>query len=170
LSQFYLIAKIVSVFEKNGFLLIDVISDFPERFKSGLIVFIDVFGTKKKFIIEKVNFFRGKVFIKFQNFDNANDVEFLVGKRIFVEESQLVKLNNDTFYIHDLIGCKVFLNNAFFGMLTDVISLPANDVYVVKTETENEILIPAVKKFVEEIDIKNKIIKVSGSFKYEDEN
>jgi len=57
-----------------------------------------------------------------------------------------------------LIECKVFYKDEFIGILKEVLSLPANDVYVIRREDGNEILIPAVKEYFNDVDTKNKTI------------
>ncbi len=150
--------------------MVSSVTDFPDRFVVGLNVFIDVFGDRKLFIIEDVINDKGKVYLKFQNFDSLDSIDFLINKKIFVKEEDLVKLEADTYFVHDLIGCKVYKDLKFFGYLKEVYSLPANDVYVVDDEKGEEILIPAIEKYVKSINIKDKRIDISGEFDFEDEN
>lgn len=150
--------------------MVSPVTDFPDRFVVGLNVFIDVFGDRKLFIIEDVINDKGKVYLKFQNFDSSDSIDFLINKKIFVKEEDLVKLEADTYFVHDLIGCKVYKDLKFFGYLKEVYSLPANDVYVVDDEKGEEILIPAIEKYVKSINIKDKRIDISGEFDFEDEN
>lgn len=150
--------------------MVSPVTDFPDRFVVGLNVFIDVFGDRKLFIIEDVINDKGKVYLKFQNFDSSDSIDFLINKKIFVKEEDLVKLEADTYFVHDLIGCKVYKDLKFFGYLKEVYSLPANDVYVVDDEKGEEILIPAIEKYVKSINIKDKRIDISGEFDFEDES
>lgn len=150
--------------------MVSPVTDFPDRFVVGLNVFIDVFGDRKLFIIEDVINDKGKVYLKFQNFDSSDSIDFLINKKIFVKEEDLVKLEADTYFVHDLIGCKVYKDLKFFGYLKEVYSLPANDVYVIDDEKGEEILIPAIEKYVESINIKDKRIDISGEFDFEDES
>ncbi|MCU7491598.1 MAG: 16S rRNA processing protein RimM [Ignavibacteria bacterium] len=157
-SEYYLIAEIKSLFETGGFVNVIPYSDSPERLMKLNDVYIDVFGDKKKFSVEKV-IHTGKVWsVKFKNFNSAREVEFLLGKRIFVDQDNLIGLEENTYFIHDLIGSRVFRNGGLIGNLVDVLSLPANDVYVIKDLSEGELLIPAVSDYVESFDPINKIL------------
>ena len=171
MNEYFLIAKIVSVYEKprvvqgksvigsgrEGFVKIFSYSDFPKRFFDLERVYIEFFDEKKEFYVERVEKIKDNFLLKFKNFDTNSDANVLVGKEIFVDNENLVKLPDNYFFVHDLIGSNVFRNNIFFGKITDVLSYPANDVYVIDNNGE-EILIPAVPDFIENFDQENKIL------------
>lgn len=156
MDDFLLIAKIKSASGNDGSFGIDSFSDFPERFFRLTSVYIDVFGEKKEFVVEKVFEEKSKIFLKLRNFDSIDDIEFLIGKDIYISEYDAVELNENTYFIHDLLNSSVYFNSEFFGELKEVISLPANDVYVVHNSEGKEFLIPAVKNFIERFDAVNK--------------
>ena len=171
MKEFFLIAKIVSIHGKEGFVRISSFSDFPERFFNLQKVYIDFFDDKKEFFVEKVKKQKNDFLLKFKNFESGKELEILVGKEIFVERKDVVKLPESYFFVHDLIGSKVLRNNEEFGIIKDVLSFPANDVYVIDNKGK-EILIPAVMSFIESFDPENKImILIPGDDFYEkDEN
>ena len=158
MSDFFLIAKISSLYGKNGYVRIISHSDFPERFLALRKVFIDFFGNKKEFLIEDVKKVKDYFVLKFKSFNNDSDVQVLLEKEIFVDSENLVKLPENYFFVHDLIGSKVLRNNEEFGVIEDVIHNQANDVYVIKNTMGKEILIPAVSDFIENFDQPNKIL------------
>jgi 16S rRNA processing protein RimM len=172
LADYFLIAKIIQAFGKNGFVKISSYSDFPQRFFNLKNVYVDFEGDKKKFFVENVTRQKNFFALKFKNFDSDKDVEVLSGKEIFVDDENLVKLPNDFFFIHDLIGSKVFKNDEQIGEITDVINLPANDVYVIRDKEQKEILIPAVLEFIESFDPQKKvmILKPGSDFYEQDED
>jgi 16S rRNA processing protein RimM len=182
-NEFYLIAKIVSVYEKprvvqgksalqtgrEGFVKIFSYSDFPERFFDLKRVYIDFFDEKKEFCIERVEKVKDYFLLKFKNFDTNSDAGVLVGKEVFVDADNLVKLPDDYFFVHDLIGSSVLRNNKSFGIIKDVLSYPANDVYVIENNGE-EILIPAIPDYLESYDPDLKILVLKpGDGIYEDD-
>ncbi len=171
MSEYFLIAKIDSVLGNGGFVKVSSFTDFPERFWNLEEVYIDFFGDKKKFIVEDVKLKNNVFYIKFNNFDNAEDVRVLLNKEIFVDEEHKVELPEDYYFIHDLIGSIVLRNGVEFGKIKDVLTLPANAVYVIEDTAGREILIPAVKDFIESFDPENKILvlKPGGDF-YENED
>jgi len=164
LEDYFLIAEISSVFDENGFVKIKSFSDFPERFFLLDKVFINIFGDYREFIVEDVERLDNFFIIKFNNFNSDFDVEFLVGSSIFVNEKDAVRLDDDTFFIHDLIGCKVVFNEKFFGHVVDVLSLNSNDVYVLEDNNRIERLIPAISQFIELVNIAEKKITLKIDF------
>ena len=169
MSNFFLIARIVSVYGKDGFVKISSFSDFPDRFMSLKSAYLDFFGDKKEFIVEDV-LRQNEIFaLKFKNFNNAEDASVLIGKDVFVDSEGLIKLPKGYYFIHDLVGSKVCRNNKEFGVLKNVLSYPANDVYVIEDTEGKEVLIPAVKDFIEGFDSENKTLTLRpGDDIYED--
>jgi len=157
-EEYYLIAKIISLYGNKGSVKIASYSDFPDRFFKLDKVFIDFFGAKKVFTVESVEQENDSFILKFKNFDTKADSEVLIGKEIYVDSLNLVELPADTFFIHDLIGTEVFMNGNSIGKITDVITLPSNDVYVINNNNGEELLIPALKSVLKSFDAEKKIM------------
>lgn len=156
--DFYLIAKILSFHGKDGFVKIASYSDFPERFFDLKYVFVDFFGEKRKIRVENVKKFKNSFIVKFENFNDEKDCGFLLGKEVFVDSENLVKLPEWVYFIHDLIGSKVLQGTVLLGTITEVVSVPANDIYVVTSPENEEILIPAVADYIQSFDNVNKVL------------
>ena len=170
MSDFYLIAEIKSVYGKKGFLSVVSYTDFPERFLKLEKVYIEIYDDKKLLIVEEIKKNKNNFLIKFENFNNNKDVEFLAGKKIYVDSENVVALSGNMFFIHDLIGSIVYRNNEKIGKITDVLNLPANDVYVIENLSHEEILIPAIKDYVSSFDpVKKILILQPGGKIYDDD-
>ena len=173
MSDYFLIAKVVSSFGRNGRVKIISYSGVKERFFQLDEIFVDFFEDKKSLKVEYVEEGKDCFFVKFKNFDSDVESEILIGKNIYVNEKDLVKLPKDHFFIHDMIGSNVFCNDVKIGIIKDVLNLPANDVYVISDLDNNERLIPAVSDFVEKFDVNEKILvlkKLDEYYKEDDEN
>ena len=170
MDDYFLIAEIISLYGNNGTVKIASHSDFPERFFELKKVYIDFFGSMKELFVESVERDRDKFFLKFKNFNSKGDSEILIGKNLFIKEADLVRLPEDTFFIHDLIGSDVFADSSFIGELVDVLTLQANDVYVIKKQDGEELLLPALKSIIKSFDAKNKIMILNpNSILFEDD-
>jgi 16S rRNA processing protein RimM len=149
--EYFLIAKTLSVYGKKGFVKIFSYSDFPDRFFNLNKVYIDFFDVKKEFFVEDVQKKKDFFTLKFRNFDNDRDAELLIGREIFVDELDVVKLPENYFFTHDVVGSSVFINNFYIGKIKEIFSYPGNDVYVIDVNGK-EVSIPAVKDYIESFD------------------
>jgi 16S rRNA processing protein RimM len=172
LDSNFLIADIKSAYGSEGFVRINPYSDIPNRFKDLKQVQINVFGDYRIFFIEEIGNHKNNVTLKFCNFNSSEEVSFLIGKKIYIQQGSSNELPNNFHFIHDLIGSEVFRNKEFFGYLIDVLNLPANDVYVIKDINGEEILLPAVEDYIESFDANEKklILKEGSEPFYDDED
>ncbi len=136
-------------------------TDDPGRFKKLKKVLLDTGAGTTEMEIESVKFFKQYVILKFAGLDNANDVEKYKGKNLYVTRENAVKLSKDEYFIADLIGIRVFEEDGSeIGELKDVISTGANDVYVVNGSKYGEVLIPAIKECILNVDTKERRMEV----------
>ena len=134
-------------------------TDDVKRFKRLEKVTID--SGKKRFEaeIESVKFFKQFVILKFKGFDTIEDIQLYKQAKLLVDREHAVRLRKDEYFVADLIGTKVVSDEGTeLGVMTDVIETGANDVYVVKNSEGEEILFPAIKDCVKEVDLENGVI------------
>ena len=116
--------------------------------------------------IEYVRFQRGQVIVKFEGCDDSDAAQAFRGSYISITANQLAPLNEGSFYIFDLLGCTVCgMDGGTVGVLKDVLETGSNDVYVIQPGGNNikrteEILVPALKSVVKDVDIANKRIVI----------
>ena len=170
--EYFLIAKVDQLYGKDGYVRLQLFSDFPERFKGLKKVFLDFWGDKKIFYVDDVKELNGKIVIKFRKFDSIREAEVLVGREVFVDENDKVSLPENHFFVHDLIGCEIFLEDEMIGKVSDVVKSKANDILVIETNGHKEKLIPFVLNFIEKFDAAKKklILNISKDFLDDDEN
>ncbi len=134
-------------------------TDDISRFKNLKQIILDTGKEKKDLNIASVKFFKQMVILKFKEFNNINDMERYKGCDLLVTRENAVSLDENEFFIADLIGCKVITDeDEELGLLSDVISTGANDVFVVETKEEEEILLPYIEDCIKSVDIENKTI------------
>lgn len=170
MSEYYLIAGIKALNGDDGFVTVHSVSDDPLRIKELQKVYIDIFGSYKEFYPESFRTVRNTLCVKFRNFDTSAEAEILVGKNIYADKVDLTGLLDNTYYIHDLLDSRVLRNGQPFGILKDVWNLPANDVYVIIDIQGKEVLIPAIKDYIESFDPDKKILVLKpGDTIYDDD-
>lgn len=125
-----------------------------ERFLELEKVLLDTGREKIELRIEGVKFFKKFAILKFKGIDNINDIEKYKGKGLWVLREAAQPLDEDEYYIGDLIGMEVFLEDGkYFGKLKDVLETGANDVYIVVTEEGKEVLLPAIHQCIRKVDV-----------------
>ena len=139
-------------------------TDFPERFNGLKEIYVQNRDGWKKMPLERTDFISGRPVLKFEGIDNPEEIARLTNRLLAVPRDRLVELPEDTFYIFDLIGCNVFQEGSeeLIGEIVNVEQYPGNDVYVVRTTNDREILFPATKECIRSIDTDNRKIIVNG--------
>ena len=136
-------------------------TDDVKRFKKLKDIILDTGKEQLPLEIEGVKFFKQMVILKFKGLDNMNDVEKFRQKSLYVTRANAVRLRKDEYFIADLIGIKVFdEENKELGVLEDVMVTGANDVYVIKLNDGRELLLPAIKQCILEVDVPEGHMKV----------
>jgi len=102
------------------------------------------------------------VLLRLSNCETREQAEELRNKYLCVDRAHATKLPDGQYFVVDLIGCAVQDSEGTpLGNLTDVLETGANDVYVIKGK--RTLLIPALKKLLQEVDVVEKRIILSSS-------
>jgi len=103
------------------------------------------------------------VLLKFSGIDSPEEAkERFVKGYVTVAPAEVAPLPADTFYVSELIGCRVEDETGrYLGELVEVLEMPSTDVYQVKGEY-GELLIPAVGNFIADVSIAERRISVRG--------
>ena len=111
--------------------------------------------------IEGVKFFKNMVILKFKGYDSIDEIEKYKGRDLLITRDLAVELGPDENFITDLIGLLVVKDDGEeLGTLTDVIKTGANDVYEVRMADGREVLLPAIKECVLNVDLEKGTITV----------
>ena len=136
-------------------------TDDPARFEDLETVFLDTGREKLKLEISGVKFFKNMVILKFKGYDNINDIEKYRGKDLWITRDQAVPLGEDENFVADLIGLSVVTDQGeTLGVMKDVMFTGANDVYVVERENGKELLLPAIKDCILDVDLEEGVMTV----------
>lgn len=130
------------------------LTDYPERFKELEQVNIHINNASTTYQIDYVRPHKKFMIIKFKQVADINEAEKLKGALIKITRDQLMPLAEGHYYIFQIIGLDVFdLEGTKLGKIKQVLQTGSNDVYVTKPAQGNDILIPALKSVVKEINI-----------------
>lgn len=153
--QYLYIGKLVNTHGIKG--EVRLISNFKYKNKVFVPGFKFYVGKEKKeFIIESYRKHKQFDMVVFKDNYDINLVEHLKGSFVYINKSDLI-LNKNEFLAVDLIGFNVIINDKLIGVIDNVIETPANEVLVL----DNNVMIPYVKAFINNIDEKNKRVYVN---------
>ena len=136
-------------------------TDDPNRFKDLKEVILETGKEQIPLKITSVKFFKQFVILKFKGIDDINDVTGYLKKSLYVTRENAVKLEENEYYIADLIDMKIVdEEDKEFGVLKDVLQTGANDVYVIQMMDNREVLVPAIKECILDVNIEQQRMKI----------
>ncbi|MFV0504349.1 MAG: ribosome maturation factor RimM [Lachnospirales bacterium] len=158
--DFFEIGKIVNTQGIKGDVRVVPSTDDIKRFE--LLKNIKIYKENKikELTIEKVWYHKKFVIIKFEEINNMTEAETLKDYVIRISDDEALPLEEDEYFIRDLIGIDVYASDEKIGIIKDVLVTGANDVYVVKTEGK-DLLLPAIKECINNIDMNKKVMNVT---------
>lgn len=161
MNDYLQVGVITSTHGLKGEVKVFPTTDDPGRFQKLKRVWLDTGKGYQELEIIQVRFFKQFVILKFRGHEDINEVEAYRKKGLYVSREDAVPLEENEYFIADLIGLQVESDEgALLGLLTDVLTTGANDVYVVKTEEGKEILLPAIRQCILSVDLEQRRMQV----------
>ncbi len=152
-TEWATIGKIVAPFGIRGEVKVFSLSDVPDRFVS--LKSVSVGPEHTSYVIKSVRPYKGDMLlIRLGGVEDANTAETLRNRELSIPVAELATLPPDSYYQHDILGLSVYrLDNREVGTITDIWSTGGSDIYVLKSRDGQEILIPAIKEVIKQIDL-----------------
>jgi len=149
---FLVLGKLRRAHGVTGEVALDVYSNLPELLAVNGVVYIG--DTYQPFQIKATRQKGNLLLLKLDGVDDRTTASELTNALLYIKTNQLPPLPEDDYYLHQLIGLDVYdSEGCFLGILTEILETGANDVYLVKDELGNEVLIPAVEEFIINVDL-----------------
>ena len=144
---FLTIGKLQRTHGVKGEILMDVLTDYPDRIKTGNTVFIG--PQHHEYIINSVRTSGDKLLVSFTGLSDCDQASILRNRYVFIKTEDAKSLTEGEFYHHEIIGMQVLNENGeLIGSLTEILETGANDVYVVDAQNGEEILLPAIHSVI----------------------
>ena len=161
MEEYFEIGQIVNTSGLKGEIKIKPFTDDIKKFNNLKTIYVSMKKELKEFEIQHVRFSKNMVFLKLKGIDTIEEAEDYRNLYLKIKRDKDEKLEEDVYYVVDLIGCTVYTDdNQELGKVDDVFSTGSNDVYVVKDELGKQVLLPAIKDVIKNVDIANKTIIV----------
>ncbi len=102
------------------------------------------------------------LFVKFQGVCAVSDAEKLRGKVVYLtEQNAKDRLKENEYYVEQLLGFVVKVENKIIGKLDDVQNFGSADVYYIASENGKEIMFPLVNGIIKDVNTELKLIQLN---------
>lgn len=153
----YLVGKVLKPRGLKGEVKVEVVTSFPEHFRELKTIIVEKNGQQQEHTINLVKQANRSIVLKLKDVNSIEQAEQLRNAELFIKQDQLTELEQDEYYIHDLIGLDVYdEQDNRIGELIDVESYTSNDVYKVKGADGKEYLIPATLEIIKKVSVSDK--------------
>ena len=156
MEKYLELGQIVNTFGIKGQVKVMPFTDDIKKFDKLKEIYIEKKHELKLFQIEKVNYSKNMVILKLKGIETPEEAESLRNSYLKIDRKDAKKLPEGTYYIADLIGLDVYTDeNELLGKVDYIYNTGSNDIYVVKDEQGKEILLPAIKDVLKQVDLEN---------------
>lgn len=155
------IGKIRNTHGLKGEVKVIPLTDFPDRFKLLKNVYVeDAHGVYNSFSVTGVRTHKNDILLSLSGIEDVDAAKLLQNCYLAIDKADRMPLEENSYYIDDLIGCSVYEEDIYLGEVSDVVETGANDVYVLKSERWPNLCIPAVQNCIIKVDIMGQRIEV----------
>jgi len=155
------VGKVINTHGIKGEVKVMPWTDVPEQFEEFDWVYVKKNDWLIKLNIEQLKYQKNNLIIKFKEINSLNDAEMYKNAILVVNREMIGEPPAGRYYICDLIGMEVITESGEkIGILDDVINTGSNDIYIVKNDFHKEIMIPALKDVIINVDVGNNTMVV----------
>lgn len=154
------VGEVMGTFGVRGELKIAPLTDFPDRFERTPLLYVGDKRTPMRVLSARSH--KAHVLLTLEGVASLDDAERLRGARLYIQAGDLHPLEQNQYYLHDMLGLRVrHVNGTSLGTIADVVPSTGNDLFVVRNDTTGaETLLPVVKAFIKEVDLAGGVIIV----------
>ena len=144
----------------RGEMVMEVLTDFPERLKPETKVFVG--PSRNPVVIEGTRIHGEGLLIKFEGVGTPEEAGRYRNQPVYVTAADRPPLPDGQFYEHQVIGFSVVEDesNELIGTLSGIMRTGANDVYVVARPDGSEVLLPVIASVVLKLDVGTRTVRV----------
>ena len=161
MGKFVKIGKITKPHGVHGTLKVLPLTDDQTRYNKLKKIYIQTRHGMKEFDSIAVRYKDKFGLLDLVGIETMTEAEKYIGNYIVIDKKDRMPLHENTYYIEDLIGLSVYEGDTYLGKLTDVMQPGSNDVYIIMLEDGKELLLPAIKSVILEVNIESGLMKVT---------
>ena len=160
-DEFITLARILKVQGRRGEVLVEPLSDVPDRFRVGLELFaLGENEARRELRVEELWPHKNRLALKFVGVDSISDAEALVGSELQVPRDERAQLEPGWTYVSDLVGCVVFDHDRKVGLVEDVQFGAGEAPLLIVKAGGKEHQIPYAEAYLQSVDLGQKEIRM----------
>jgi len=143
----------------KGEMLMVVHTDFPERLKTGMTLFVG--DDYQPQVVASLRTHANGLLIRFRGIKTPEDAGLFRNTWVYVPTADRPELPEGEYYHHQLLGINVVTDDGHeLGVVTDIVETGANDVYVVLDSDGKDVLLPAIPPVILEVNLADRQMRV----------
>jgi 16S rRNA processing protein RimM len=157
--KYIAIAKLRRPHGIHGEIMMEVLTDFPERLEVDKEYFV---GDDYELLrLKKIRPHNKGLLVSFEGYNIREEIERLRNSLVQIRMDSLPELPSGEYYFHQLTGLTVIDKaGKVVGSLKEIIETGANDVYIVESPKGDEILLPAIDEVILDVNLEEGLIRV----------
>ncbi len=157
--EFIIVGKIGRPHGVKGEMTFQPMTDYPQRLVAGKVLLLG--KARKKYKIVSIREKGQDYILTLEGIESREDAQLITNQLAYVPLASLPPLPEGEFYHHELLGMRVIdTAGSELGILAEILETGANDVYVVVSESGEELLLPVIPSVILEIDSKARCMTV----------
>ena len=153
--RFLAVGRIAKPHGVLGEVRVELMTDHPERFEWLDAIYVGEKNPRRVPIVS-VRYHQEVVLLKLEGYPTRTEAELLRGELLQVPESEAVPLEDDEYFLYQLICIDVFTDQGLhLCQLTEILETGANNVFVID-DKGRQYLIPDIPDVIREVDIENR--------------
>lgn len=160
-QQYFEIGQIVNTFGIKGMVKVNPFTDDISQFENMETILVDKKGSFLEMQIEEVKYSKNQILLKLKGIETVEEAQKYRNCYLKLPREKAKKLPENTYFIADLIGLEVYSDEGhLLGKVDDIYNTGASDIYVIKDDTGKQILLPAIKEVIKQVNLEQEKIVV----------
>lgn len=164
MDDLLLIGQIFAPFGVRGQLKLKAITDRPDHIARVVrTVYLQHGSTLTEHTLTRLHEHKpGLLILTLREVTDRDAAEALRGAEVYIRESEAAPLDEDEYFLHQLVGLIAFTNTGItIGTVREVLTTGAGEVLVIAREGQPDALVPMVRQFIAELDLANQRIVIN---------
>ncbi|EKF24349.1 16S rRNA processing protein RimM [Mycolicibacterium hassiacum DSM 44199] len=160
------VGRVVKAHGIAGEVVVEIRTDDPEaRFAPGVTLRGKPSrgdGPQREFVIESSRPHSGRLLVRLRGVNDRDAADALRGTLFVIDSADLPPIEDpDEFYDHQLEGLQVVtVDGRPVGAVTEVVHTAAGELLAVRTESDDEVLVPLVSEIVTSVSLEDARIEI----------